>query len=322
MSPAKHAHSTVAVTGAGGFIGRALVASWAGEDTLVKGLLGPAKDVFDSAPSSAQADLVHGDIADGLALERLVDGADTVFHLAGLASVADSFRRPKDHLRVHYHGTKSLLAACTSSRVRRVVYASSAEVYGRPAQNPVNEHHPRAPTSPYGVAKVAAEDCLLAWGENHQVEVVILRPFLVFGPRLRDTSVVGDLLSQAISAPIVRPYTTAPIRDLCYIDDVVAAFRLAGSRPLLSPQRTFNIGSGMGTSVGELAARMIEVVGRDVPVVARDDRDRPTHHDIPCLVADATRAEAELGWRAETSLIDGLRRTLAHLRAATARHDA
>lgn len=298
----------VAVTGAGGFLGSALVHSLIHEVDALRGLLGPS----DRSPILARPGLqyLRADIEDPTNLERLTADAEVVFHLAGIASVADSFRRPAEHFRVHTRGTTALLSSCRG--IRRLVYVSSAEVYGEPEHNPVDELHPVSPRSPYGAAKLATEQALESWAEEQGIEVVILRLFSVFGPRPDDPSVVGDLLRQALHEDALRPFTLSPVRGYCFIDDVVTAMRAAATSPLAEPFRVFNIGASPGVSVGELAIAVLQAVGRQAPILVRGDSDRPPRTDIQRLVADTTRAGKDLGWQAHTGLLDGLRRILEH----------
>jgi UDP-glucose 4-epimerase len=260
-----------------------------------------------------------GEITDGAAVAALVAGADVVVHLAGPASVAESFADPSRYARDHVQGTATVLQACIAAGVGRIVHISSAEIYGRPAANPVAEDASPAPRSPYGAAKLGAEAMVRACCPAAGMEAVVLRPFSVYGPRSPERSLVGRLLRQALGGGPVRVATLRPVRDYVHVDDVAASVRTAIDWPGAAGAEAavFNVGSGTGISVAELAQAVLEQAGiraevQEAPV------DRPTGSDITELVADLTRTDAELGWRAAVSLHDGLAAALAELRAARA----
>src|SRR5262249_12438978 len=142
----------VAVTGAAGMIGSAVTRSLLGAGAEVRAHAGPGGTDASWLPDGI--DVSFAEITDGDAVATLGAGAEVVVHLAGPASVAESFADPDRHARDHVAGTATVLEACTAARVRRIVYISSAEIYGRPAANPVAEDAPAAPRSPYGAAKL------------------------------------------------------------------------------------------------------------------------------------------------------------------------
>ena len=276
-------------------------------------------DGTDTAWLPEGIEVSFGEITDAGAVAALVAGAEVVVHLAGPASVAESFADPARFARDHVQGTATVLQACIAGGVRRIVHISSAEIYGRPAANPVPEHATVAPLSPYGAAKLGAEAMVRACCPAAGMEAVVLRPFSVYGPRSPERSLVGRLLRQALGGGPVSVATLRPVRDYVYVDDVAASVCTAVHWPGAAGAgaAVFNIGSGTGTSVAELAQTVLDQAGiraevQEAPV------DRPAGSDITELVADMTRTDAELGWRAAISLRDGLAAALAELRAAQA----
>jgi nucleoside-diphosphate-sugar epimerase len=143
---------------------------------------------------------------------------------------------------------------------------------------------------------------------------VVLRPFSVYGPRLRPQSVLATILRQALHDDEIVLADLAPVRDYCFLDDVVEGILSAASAPRLADP-TFNLGSGTGTSVGELAALALRLAGRDVPIRADPSRRRPAGTDVARLVADRRRAEAVLGWTPAVHMEDGVCRTIAWMKA-------
>jgi nucleoside-diphosphate-sugar epimerase len=301
---------TIAVTGGGGFIGSTVVRALAQEGAAIRTLLGPPGQAVQEAPRGVSA--VRGDVGDLATLLSLADGAGAVIHLAGPPGVAVSFEQPALYARVHVEGTVNVLEACRRAGVRRLIHVSSAEVYGRPRRNPVAEDHPLEARSPYAAAKIGAERFVEAFAHAHGLQAVLLRPFSVYGPGLAPGSLIGTLFRQARAGQAVVLADLEPVRDYCYLGDVVRGILRACAAPL-PPLCTFNLGSGKGVSVAELAQAVLDVMGRDLPVCADPARRRPGAAEIRHLVADSTRAARVLGWTADTPLREGLRHTLAWL---------
>ena len=296
----------VFVTGAGGFIGSAVVRALVSRGAVVRALAGaPGQRSYELPP---EVEPVYADIEDQQALSRMAADASIAIHLAGPPSVAASFQAPIEYARVHATGTVAMLEACRAARVPRFVYVSSAEVYGRVQTNPVSEEHPLQPRSPYAASKAAAEQFVRAYGHSFGMETVVLRPFSVYGPNLPLTSVTGTILRQVLWEDEVVLGDLRPVRDYCFLDDVVEGILLAAEVPCLSTT-TVNLGTGLGTSVGDLACLALKLAGRQLPVRTDSSRRRPAGVDLDELVADGGRA-AELGWRPQVLLEVGLRQTL------------
>lgn len=130
-----------------------------------------------SCRRSTKNKALRADILDEHALRELLEDTEAVIHLAGPPSVVASFEWPAEAVRIHAAGTAALLQACVHCHVRRVVYISSAEVYGSPEGDFVREDHPLRPRSPYAAAKIGAEKLVEAYGSSFDIETVILRPF-------------------------------------------------------------------------------------------------------------------------------------------------
>jgi nucleoside-diphosphate-sugar epimerase len=286
----------VLVTGAGGMIGGAVVARLHAAGALVRAHVGPQGFTGGPLPPGVEAQW-----CDVLDIGPLLTGIDVVVHLAGPPGVAASFADPARYLRDHVLGAAAVLAALGPARL---VHVSSAEVYGRPAGNPVAESAPTVPLSPYGVAKLGAEALVRVLGPD----ATILRPFSVYGPRSPAYSLVGTIARQATGTGTIELADLTPIRDYVHVDDLARAVVRCVREPTPG---TFNIGSGLGTSVAELARLVTTVAGRDLPITSTGP-DRPT--DVVELVADTTRTRSDLGWVAEIDLTAGLAGTVAALR--------
>jgi nucleoside-diphosphate-sugar epimerase len=297
----------IAVTGAGGFIGsavcRRLVASG-----RVHALIGPPGET--GTPVSGVARHAYAEIVDRDALADLFAGADAVIHLAGPPSVRASFDDPMRFARVHVEGTVAALDAARAARVARFVYVSSAEVYGRPQSDPVAETHPLEARSPYAAAKIGAEQMVRAYGHAFGLVSAIVRPFSVYGPEMGPHSLVRAIVRQLGDAGPLRLADLRPVRDYCFIDDVARAIDLA-TQAELAETVALNIGSGVGTSVAELARTAIQLSGRERELKEETANRRPGNAEILRLVADRTRAHELLGWEPNVTLAGGLLATIA-----------
>jgi len=297
----------VVVTGAGGFIGSALLRFLAPYATDVRALLGAPGDPVWEPPCHSQT--YFADIRDGPKLIELMQGADVVVHAAGSPSVRASFDEPGKCAAVHVLGTVTVMEACRAAQVRRIVYLSSAEVYGRPSCNPVREDCPIRPLSPYGVAKAAAETFVRTMALRAQMKCCILRPFSVFGPRQSPGSLVATILSQSMQGEGIWLNDLKPVRDYCYVQDAAEAIAFGCVADV--DDCTCNIGSGRGTNVQQLAEMILNLQSIELPIRQKDSSDRPEGTEIYELIADVGRAAMVLGWQPRTSLAAGLRETIA-----------
>ena len=298
----------ITVTGAGGFLGPAVVDALARSGACVQAIIGPPNGKARTPASAASAAQV--DICDSSAVRKLVAGADAVVHLAGPASVAASFQEPSRYSRIHTEGTAALLEACRAEQIGRLIYVSSAEVYGRPLRSPVGEDHPLSARSPYGAAKIGAEKLIEAFVHAFGLRAVILRPFSIYGPGASPESLIPRIIDMARQGQPVLLRDLRPVRDYCFVTDLAEAIACAcwlEDREL----EIFNVGTMRGTSVERIAALILDALGVSCPIQQSRDRDRPGTSEIYELIADNRRAREVLGWEPAVSLQEGLRMTVA-----------
>ena len=300
-------HQTVVVTGAGGFIGRAVVDAFLRRDWAVRALVGAPGQQVGELPDNVE--LFRAEITDATAVTALVDGADAVVHLAGQASVRASFDAPSDYSNVHVSGTATVLEACRRNKVKRLVYISSAEVYGRPQSTPVGEDHPLQARSPYAAAKIGAERFVESFVYAFQMEAIVLRPFSIYGPGLASQSLIGTILEQSRNGDRVELRDLKPVRDYCYVGDIADAIACSVAVPI-DRLHYINLGSGQGTNVAQLARLILELIGRDMPVCEITTNRRPGKSEIYELICDPQLAHTVLGWCTTTTLKSGLENTI------------
>jgi UDP-glucose 4-epimerase len=298
--------SRIVVTGAGGFIGPFVVETLRRACREICALVGPPG--APTAPLPADVEAVSIDILDLGGVRRAVSKADVVVHMAGSASVLRSFKEPQDTCMVHVAGTATVLEACQLEQVNRLVYISSAEVYGLPVKRRVRENDLLRPRSPYGAAKVGAENLVNAFSRSYGMSTVVLRPFSIYGPGISITSVLGTIIQQLVDANEIVLSDLRPVRDYCHARDLAEAVLLACRQSSGHPI-PLNIGTGIGTSVLALAKLVLTIAGRSLPIRQRGDK-RPGRSDINRLIANISRARATLGWRPQIKLSDGLREML------------
>lgn len=253
---------------------------------------------------------VRGDVRDSRLVKELVGNVDAVLSLAALVSVPESVADPVLAEDINVRGTLNLLRACVSSNVKRFVYASSCAVYGDAEKMPIAEDCPKAPMSPYGASKLAAEKEVYAFNEKFGLETVCLRYFNVYGPRQlynQYSGVITQFLKRIKeNAPLVIFGDGEQTRDFVYVEDVVEANLLA-LKCAMAVGGVFNIGTGVGTSVNKLADMLLDVVGKKNAAIVRCEARKG---DIRHSVADISKARERLGYSPKTQLKDGLRKLL------------
>lgn len=294
------AGARIVVTGAAGFIGRALLHSL----SLCRADAVVAVDVRSLAGAAAEwytdCELVCCERSVLQPLDDVLGGVDVVFHLAAQVGISDSIRDPREDAETNVQGTVTLLESCRRMNVRRIVYSSSAAVYGSPVYLPVDEQHPTQPRSPYGLSKLTAERYCLLYRELFNISVVALRYFNVYGPNQTSTSytaVIPLFLDRvARSLPLVVDGDGYQTRDFVHVQDVVRANLLAATSQF---RGVLNVGSGHGTSIRDVATL---IGGEGYPI----EYGPPRPGDIPYSVAAIGAAYAGIGYTPSVSLAHGL----------------
>ncbi|HEX3334059.1 MAG TPA: GDP-mannose 4,6-dehydratase [Acidimicrobiales bacterium] len=260
---------------------------------------------------------IETDVADGAAVQRVMASVspEAVYHLAAMTHVGDSWENPSLVLRVNVLGTAEVLAAArTLPTSPRVLVVSSAEVYGVvvPAQLPLGEDTPTAPSSPYAASKLAAEAVALQAWRGYEQPVVVVRPFNHIGPGQSPNFFVPALAKRIVEARrsggrSLRVGTLTTRRDFTDVRDVVAAYRLLIAQG--EPGEVYNVCSGRDVAMSEVAARLLGLAGVDLELQTDPELVRPV--DVPVLRGDASKLQAVTGWEATTPLATTLADVLA-----------
>lgn len=298
------------VTGGAGFIGSHLV------DALVD--LGDVT-IIDDLSSGDLDNLGHLLKRDDVGLERLsvtdiegmrphFEGVECVFHLAAVSNISSSVEDPLRTNEVNVRGTLNVLLAARDSGVRKVVFTSSASVYGDTDEVPTSEGVIPKPLSPYAVSKLAGEYYCDVFSHLYGLETTSLRPFNVYGPRQDPSSQYAGVIPLFIRSLSGGEVPTIDgdgeqTRDFVYVKDVVRAFIRAMEH---EARGTYNIAGGRGISINELYRQVSGVL--DVDVEPQYGEPRPG--DIMHSTADITRARRDLGFEPEYDIRRGLEETI------------
>ncbi len=314
------------VTGGAGFIGSHLV------DRLLD--RGDEVVVLDNLSTGRVANIRHrlghprfrfvnDSILNPEVVDELVAGSDVVFHLAAAVGVWYIVQNPLAAIRVNVEGTETVLRAAFR-HWKKVVLASSSEVYGKSAKAPLREEDDRVlgPTtvSRWSYSSSKAIDEHFAWAYSAQgLPVVILRFFNVYGPRIHENgygTVVARFVRQALAGDDLTVHGDGTqTRCFCYVDDLVTGILLAADRPEAEGQ-AFNLGNDREVPIRELAELVRELAGSSsrIVLVPYEDYYGQRFEDTPRRVPDLTRARTVLGYRPQVDLEEGLRRTIAWCR--------
>jgi UDP-glucose 4-epimerase len=302
----------ILVTGGAGFIGSHLVDQLTREpvreilvlDNFVRG----SRENLRAAMTDKRVRVIEGSITDTKLLGTLMQGMDYVAHLAALW-LYDCEKYPRTALEVNAVGTYNVVEAAQEARVAKLVYSSSASVYGEAVSVPMSEEHPFNNRTMYGATKIAGEQFLRAFSDRHGLRYIGLRYMNVYGPRLQYegdyVSLVMNVLNRiGKGVPPTIFQDGSQVYDFTYVDDAARANILALTCE--ASDEFVNIGTGIGTTVKDLVHRLLEETGSDLaPEYCPKERVLVAHR-----VGSTQRAEAVLGFRAHTPLQDGLASTV------------
>jgi UDP-glucose 4-epimerase len=248
-------------------------------------------------------------VVDERLVEDLVGAADFVFHMAA-RNIVVSTKNPREDFATNIGGTLNVLMAARQTPVRRVIYTSSASVYGNPRYLPINEDDVTNMLSPYAVSKYGGENYCKAFFESYGVPVTCVRYSNIYGPSQRPENpycgVVAKFFAAAISgqSPVIHG-DGEQTRDYTYIGDAVEATLLAAVSPRAEGQ-VYNVGTGRETSVNQLAEKILRITGQELRPQHLDKRDID---NIRRRVLNIEKSRRELRWTPEITLENGLRAT-------------
>jgi UDP-glucose 4-epimerase len=296
------------VTGGAGFIGSHMVDLLVAEGHrvhVIDNLSGGRRENLAHLAGNPDVRLHEGDIRNLEPGDPLFQGAERVFHFAGIGDIVPSIERPVDYMAVNVMGTVKVLECARAAGVKKVVYAASSSCYGL-AATPTGEDHPLDPRYPYALSKYMGEQAAFHWHQVYGLPVNSIRIFNAYGTRSRTSgaygAVFGVFLRQKLAGkPLTIVGDGTQSRDFLYVTDVARAFYIAGTTPLTG--RIYNLGAGNPQSVNRLA----ELLGGERVTLPK----RPGEPD--CTWARIDRIRTELGWEPKVSFEEGVGKVLADI---------
>lgn len=304
----------ILVTGAEGFIGSHLTELLVEKGYSVKafvrynftnnwGWLETSKYLKD-------IEVYTGDVRDYDSVYDAMKDVDVVFHLAALIGIPYSYVSPLAYIKTNTEGTYNILEAGRKLGVDRIIVTSTSEIYGTAQYVPIDEKHPYNPQSPYAASKASADHLALSYYRSFDTPVTIIRPFNTYGPRQSARAIIPTIITQVLSGKTqIRLGNLTPTRDLNYVKDIASGFITVGLHEKTIGD-VYNIGSGREISIGELAQKIVDLLGRQVEIVQDEQRVRPDKSEVERLLCNANKAKALTGWEPKYTLEEGLKETI------------
>lgn len=295
----------VLVTGGAGFIGSHVTKLLidAGHEVVILDNLkkGHKKLVHPKAK------LIVGDINNPQKTSESLQGVDAVIHMAGLIIVPESVKYPELYAQNNVLGSVNLLDCMNKTGVKKIIFSSSACVYGESENLPITEKAPLHPDNPYGASKASIEAFLQSYHAVFGFDVTILRYFNPYGPgELHDpeTHAIPNFIKSTLSKkPIPLYWKGEQIRDLIYIEDLARAHTDVLS---LNGFNIFNVGTETGVKIKDVVDKIFEIVGYKVPIDDLGKREGDTNANY----ASSAKIQKAVGWQAKVGLAEGLTKTI------------
>lgn len=306
-------NKNVLVTGAGGFIGshlcEKLVQLHANVTAFLRYTSRKTDGLLAFIPNKNRDKInkLFGDLRDHNIVEEAVKNMDLVFHLGALIGIPYSYINYEEVIDVNIVGTFNILNACNKYNVP-FIHTSSSEVYGTALEVPITEKHIKQPQSPYSATKIGADALIKSFVNSFGTQVIIARPFNVYGPRQSGRSVIPTIIAQALYKNELSLGHLQSSRDFTYVLDTVDAFielsKLFGKG--IYNGEEFNISTGKDITVESLAKKILHKLNMDKPIIQKIQRIRPKQSEVRCLVGCSSKLKKISCWEPHISLDKGL----------------
>ncbi len=300
----------ILVTGGAGFIGSYIVdqalEAGAAHVAVVDDFVRGRPENLAAARATERLDMREGDICDEGLIDELTAGCDIVFHQAALR-ITQCAEEPMRAVKVMINGTQNVIEAAVRHKVKRVIAASSASVYGEPSYFPIDEAHPFNNRTLYGAAKIANEQILRSYNEMYGMDYIMLRYFNAYGPRMDIYGVYTEVLARWMDrldrgeAPIIFGDGKQSM-DLVYVGDLARANILAAQSNVTD--EVFNVGTGTETTLRELCEILLELTGQ-THLEPQHEPERKVN-PVRRRLSSIERIRSALGYEPKTSLREGL----------------
>ena len=292
----------ILITGGAGFIGRHLAQRYSGKAEVT---------ILDNGSSGSLLNLkrlpctiIEGSVLDKKLVNQAVEGVDCVFHLAAFVSAADSVNNPRDCLNLNITGLRNVLEESSKAGVGKLLFASSAAVYGENPESPKRESMMPSPGSPYALTKVIGEQLCEFFHREKKMGTACFRFFNVFGPGQNPkgpyAAVIPRFVTRALKGESLQIYGDGrQTRDFIYVLDVVEALVLGAACEAMTG--VFNVGWGYAISINSLAKKVLKLTGSSAGLIYGKSRSGEVGHSV-ASVAKLLRS----GWKPKISLNEGL----------------
>lgn len=303
----------VVVTGADGFIGSHLTEALLKEGCNVTALA--QYNSFNNwgwleGISNPNLKIVTGDVRDPNFCRALVEGADTVFHLAALIAIPYSYIAPDSYVDTNVKGTLNICQAAMAAGTQRLLVTSTSEVYGTARYVPIDENHPKQPQSPYSATKIGADALALSFHNAFGLNVSVVRPFNTYGPRQSARAIIPTIITQIASgAREIKVGDLSPTRDFNYVEDTCRGF-IAIAKCRDAAGEEINIATQREVSMGTTLQTIAYLMGADIKWVTDPERLRPAGSEVFRLLGSNERIKRLTGWQPKVSLEEGLQKTI------------
>lgn len=303
----------VVVTGADGFIGSHLTEALLNEGCHVTALA--QYNSFNNwgwleGIDHPNLKVVTGDVRDPDFCRALVEGADTVFHLAALIAIPYSYMAPDSYVDTNVKGTLNICQAAKAAATERLLVTSTSEVYGTARYVPIDENHPKQPQSPYSATKIGADAIALSFHNAFGLNVSVVRPFNTYGPRQSARAIIPSIITQIASGVSeIKVGDLSPTRDFNFVEDTCRGF-LAIARCMEAAGQEINIATQREVSMKTTLETIADLMNADIKWITDPERLRPSGSEVFRLLGSNEKIKSLTGWQPRVSLEEGLRRTI------------
>jgi len=255
-------------------------------------------------------EVITGDIRDEYLIRQIISKkVEVVMNLAALIGIPYSYRASKSYLDTNVYGLLNILNASKDFGIKKVIQASTSEVYGTPKSVPITEEHTISGQSPYAASKIAAEQLALSYEKSFGLPVTVLRPFNTFGPRQSVRAIIPTIITQAIKGSAINVGSTFPTRDFLYVTDTVAGF-IKAINSTKATGEIINLGTGHEISIKNLIKIILKILDKKIIINVKKERKRPEKSEVQRLLASNAKAKRILKWSPDFKGSQGLTKAL------------
>lgn len=304
----------VLITGAGGFIGSTLAEKCVELGCNVKAFVHYNSQNhwgwLEESKYRNEMEVLAGDVRDYDSLYSVMNGCDSVFHLAALIGIPYSYLSPHAYIQANVLGTYNVLQASKEQGIENIHVTSTSETYGTAQYVPIDENHPLVGQSPYAATKIAADQLAISYHRSFGLPVKIVRPFNTYGPRQSARAIIPTVISQLLSNKrTLKVGNLHPTRDLTFVSDTAEGFiEIAKSDKLFG--EVTNIGLNEEISIKELIMKIREIMNSDAEIITEQERIRPSESEVERLLCDNSKIMKYTEWRPKYELDKGLEETI------------